>query len=135
MDINFNKSTKLSSLQSDFQKRFNYLKIEFFRKTTRGESDFKPQNILNTSLSIGEVSQTVSSDPMHINGLMKVSEIEHKFSEKLGIAVQVFRKSGKVWLLTSSSDHLTLDQLNKEAAEKEIVHGSERQENDYHEQE
>lgn len=135
MEIKFDKSTRLSQLQADFGKRFNYLKIEFFKLKSGPQDSYKATDILKNTLNIGEVSSKVNMDTFHIDGLMRAGEVERKFSEKLGINVQIFRKSGKVWLITSSSDGLTLDELNAQAREKEEIKKEEKDENDYHEQE
>ena len=135
MDINFNKSTKLSQLQIDFQKRFKFLKIEFFKEKKGPNPKYTAKDVLDNTLRIEETSSGTSDDQVHITGLMKVRDVEKNFSSKLGLYVQIFRKSGKVWLITSSTDHLTLDELNKEAAEKEIKLPNKREESDYHEQE
>ena len=40
--------------------------------------------------------------------------LESEF-EKLGINIQLFRKSGNVWLQTTTTDHWSIAQQNKEA--------------------
>ncbi len=135
MDINFDKTTQLSRLQEDFQKRFNFLKIEFFKEKTEKVPKYTANDVLDTSHKIGDVSTGINQEPVHITGLMKVRDVEQNFSGKLGLYVQIFRKSGKVWLITSSTDHLTLDELNKEAREKEVAPKGNTEQTDYHEQE
>jgi len=135
MDITFDKSTKLSKLQSDFQQRFNFLKIEFFREKSESDSKYTANDVLPNTHSIEEVSSGMHKEPIHITGQMKVRDVENDFSEKLGLYVQIFRKSGKVWLITSSTDHLTLDQLDKEAKAKETQPDTTSETTDYHEQE
>jgi hypothetical protein len=53
----------------------------------------------------------------------------------LGLYVQVFRKSGKVWLETTATDNWSLYKQNEEGQELS-VHGSSLSEElpDYHEQ-
>ncbi len=135
MEISFNKSTKLSQIQTDFQKRFNYLKIEFFKPKKEEKAGYTASDVLNNWLRIEEVSSGIDSTPVLINGSMKVGEVEKIISEKLGLHVQIFRKSGKVWLITSSTDHLSLDELDKEARERDTIPRTTHEESDYHEQE
>jgi hypothetical protein len=45
-----------------------------------------------------------------------VSKVEMGFQESFGISVQVFRKSGKVWLETSATDCWTLEEQNEQGA-------------------
>lgn len=135
MDINFDKSTQLSTLQHDFQKRFNYLKIEFFKEKKEKDPIYTASDVLDTSLKIEDASSGIHKEPIHITGLMKVRDVEQDFSSKLGLYVQIFRKSGKVWLITSSTDQLTLDEMNKEAREKETPPSEIKDDSDYHDQE
>ncbi|MBK9961781.1 MAG: hypothetical protein IPP06_10775 [Saprospiraceae bacterium] len=45
----------------------------------------------------------------------KVSTLENKFREVFGLHVQVFRKSGNVWIETTVTDDWTLEKQNNEA--------------------
>ena len=45
---------------------------------------------------------------------MTVNELEQRFSDVYGLGVQVFRKSGNVWLETTVTDGWTLEQQNKQ---------------------
>ena len=73
---------------------------------------------------------------ININGLMKVAELESAFFVTFGLAVQVFRKSGKVWLQTTATDDWTLEEQNLKATEienqtapkKNIIDAGDRQE-------
>jgi hypothetical protein len=49
---------------------------------------------------------------------MKVGELENLFAEKFGLYVQLFRKSGKVWLQTTTTDTWTLKEQSKLASEQ-----------------
>ena len=48
---------------------------------------------------------------------MTVNQLELLIFSKFGLAAQVFRKSGNVWLETSATDNWTLLQQNNEGAE------------------
>ena len=43
---------------------------------------------------------------------MPTWQVERLFESELGLHVQIFRKSGSIWLETSVTDDLTLDQQN-----------------------
>jgi hypothetical protein len=43
-----------------------------------------------------------------------VSDLEHQFENDFGLYVQVFRKSGRIWLETTATDNWTLEQQNEE---------------------
>ena len=67
---------------------------------------------------------------------MKVAELENAFAKSFGFAVQVFRKSGNVWLQTTATDDWTLEEQNLKATEiekqtaleKNIIDANDRQE-------
>jgi len=52
-----------------------------------------------------------------IYGQQKVSEVEQLFQDVYGLSVQVFRKSGTIWLETTATDDWTLNKQNDEAKE------------------
>ena len=51
---------------------------------------------------------------------MNVSTFEKLFEDRFGLYVQVFRKSGSIWLETSATDSWTLEQQNEEG--KSLAH-------------
>jgi hypothetical protein len=64
-----------------------------------------------------------------------VHELETLFQNRLGLYIQVFRKSGKVWLETTATDDWSLFKQNMEGKEWSEVRPIEHEERpDYHEQ-
>jgi len=47
-----------------------------------------------------------------ITGEMTVAEFEKMMKDTLKLNVQVFRKSAKIWLQTTSTDHWSLEKQN-----------------------
>ncbi len=60
---------------------------------------------------------------------------ERLFEETFGLYVQVMRKSGDTWLVTSVTDSLTLEQQNAKGRAGENVNFLPEDEYDYREQE
>ena len=48
---------------------------------------------------------------------MKVNKLENIFKDQFNLAVQVFRKSGNLWLETTMTDNWTLQQQNNHGRE------------------
>lgn len=118
MEIHINKTKTINSIQEEFQKHFPYLKIEFYNHAhSQGEGSLK-KNTLNSNLTIEAVQKHELSDTIKINGLTKVGDLESTFAKNFGLSVQVFRKSGKLWLQTTTTDNWTLAEQNQIAAEK-----------------
>ncbi len=99
----------------------------------------RQKNTLNNERAIGDVRKNNLSGTININGVMKVAELESAFSKTFGLAVQVFRKSGNVWLQTTATDEWTLAAQNQKAMEmekrtasdKNIIDAGDRQELEY----
>ena len=53
---------------------------------------------------------------------MPVWQLERLFEEDCGLHVQVFRRSGKIWLETSRTDDLTLEQQEAKAKAGDHIH-------------
>lgn len=118
MEIQINKTKTLKSIQEEFQKHFPFLKIEFYNHThSSGEGSLK-KNTLDNALTIGAVQKHEFSGTIKIDELTKVSDIENAFAKNLGLSAQVFRKSGNLWLQTTTTDNWPLAKQNQIAAEK-----------------
>ena len=69
-----------------------------------------------------------------INGHQKVDTLEQHFNDHFGINIQVFRKSGKSWLQTTTTDEWTLTEQNKKGEEMSHAVEQTASEDDIHEQ-
>ncbi len=118
MEIHINKTKTINSIQEEFQKHFPYLKIEFYTHAhSQGEGSSK-KSTLNSNLTIGAVLKHELSEIIKIDELMKVAELEGVFAKNFGLSIQVFRKSGNLWLQTTTTDNWTLAEQNQIAAEQ-----------------
>ena len=118
MEIIIDQTKKLSVIQTEFCKRFPYLKIEFYNHTHAVGEGSRKENTIDAHLSIEEVQIKKAVGVLKINGLMTVAELEGGFANTFGLSVQVFRKSGSIWLQTTVTDHWTLAEQNQKAMEK-----------------
>lgn len=118
MEIIIDQSKKLSEIQTEFCKRFPYLKIEFYNQTHAVGEGSRKEHTFDAHLTIEEVQKKKAEGVLKINGLMTVAELEGGFADIFGLAVQVFRKSGGLWLQTTVTDHWTLAEQNHKAMEK-----------------
>jgi hypothetical protein len=127
MDMIIRSTTSLKELKNQFNHRFSMLKLEFFKK-----GDKKP---VIEDITIADIRLSGHDGHIEIHSLLTASELERSFREIFGIDLQVFRKSGNVWLQTTTTDHLTLGELNNlgESMSKEIDLKSD--DYDYREQE
>lgn len=117
--MKINEKSTLSAIQQEFIKQFPNVKIEFY-KQTHAEGEGSPKSpIINGDLSIAEIQKEKNTGTIEIQGDMKVSEVEAAFASTFNVGAQVFRRSGNVWLQTTTTDELTLNEQNKKALERE----------------
>ena len=59
--------------------------------------------------------------PIEVVEEMKVKDLERIFKDQFSLAMQVFRKSGNLWLETTMTDNWTLQQQNDHGREISTV--------------
>lgn len=73
--------------------------------------------MIPSTRTIGDTQRAITDGTLEIDENMKVQDLEKQFQEQFSLAVQVFRKSGPVWLETTMTDNWTLSQQNKHGSE------------------
>lgn len=117
MKIEINDNRKIYAIQEEFNQAFPYLKLEFFKKPHK-KGGASPKEFVNeASKLIGECRTIHESGVINISPQLTVGELEENFSSVYGLSVQVFRKSGKVWLETTETDNWSLQKQNDEGQE------------------
>lgn len=66
-------------------------------------------------MSIDDIRTIHTSAWIDISGHVPVKALENQFFRLLGLNVQVFRRSGNLWLETTTTDHWTLAEHEKAA--------------------
>lgn len=111
MKISDNRT--IQSIQMEFTSKFPYLKLEFYRQPHEVGEGSQVKSLVDADKMIGEVRTIHNQGDLSINGHLKVSTLEQNFAEMYGLNVQVFRKSGTLWLQTTSTDEWTLSDQNR----------------------
>lgn len=117
MYLHISPSRLISDVQKDFNKAFPFLKLEFFNNRTFSRANFSVSQIIPSNKEIGDSQPGIPVVDLEIAEDMKVIELEQLFRDKFKLAVQVFRKSGKLWLETTMTDNWTLTQQNNHGRE------------------
>lgn len=103
----------------DIKKQFHYwfpnLKIEFFRTEQSGNEAQSKSEQLSNEFMIQDLAGVKYGD-FQFESQMTVKLFEEKFRDEFGLNVQVFRKSGAVYIETTKSDSMTLEQAEGEAS-------------------
>ena len=111
----------IGDIQREFNKAFPFLKIEFFNNKTFNRNGFMANQIIPQHKKIGDNQLHLNDGDIQVEEDMKVKDLEKIFKDQFSLAVQVFRKSGNLWLETTMTDEWTLQQQNRHG--KEISSG------------
>ena len=112
MKLIVNDNRKISVLQEEFNTVFPYLKLEFFSKPHQTGKGSAKQYLNPNSKTLGECRTVHNKGEIIIYPKTTVAELEQSFRKLYGLGIQVFRKSGKVWLETTVTDGWTLEEQN-----------------------
>ena len=110
-----NEQLTIEVVQKQFNKVFPFLKIEFFKeKHQKGIGTEKKNMYVNRNEYLFVIGHQDKSGQIQLDGNQTVQQLEEIFETNFGLHVQIFRKSGKIWLETSTTDGWTLNQQNEE---------------------
>lgn len=108
----------IGELQKQFSSVFPFLKIEFFTARDMLNKLPYPPPFLPSGTKINEAcTGKVKEGTLEFTGATSVAELERLFREDFSLWVQVFRKSGNLWLETTATDSWTLQQQNEHGRE------------------
>jgi len=122
MKIELSVDNTILDVQEAFHRVFPYLKLEFFNhKHGEYEGSVAQDRIRDTNRTLGSIEGNPHSGVLSIEPEMPTWQLEHLFEQEFGLHVQVFRKSGTLWLETSRTDDLTLDMQNAKGLASEHI--------------
>jgi hypothetical protein len=115
----------IADVQRDFNNAYPFLKLEFFRNGVTRQSRYHANLKIGNNTRLKD-SWFLKKDSGHLDlsDSMTVLQLEESFIDMFGLSVQVFRKSGNVWLETTMTDNWTLKQQSDHA--KEISRGNQK---------
>lgn len=117
MHLSIAPDRKISEIQKEFNDVFQFLKLEFFNNKSFARKNFTSSQIIPNTRKLSDGLLGIVKDTIKIDQDMKVSDLENLFRDKFRLAVQVFRKSGNLWLETTMTDDWTLLQQNNHGRE------------------
>ena len=112
MEIHIIDDKRLGEIKSEFSKYFPFLKLEFFKHAHNNGLGSPKEDMIVEDLVLGDIRTIHNEGDIVIRDDMEVGLLEQKFESKYGIHVQIFRKSGDIWLETSATDNWTLKEQN-----------------------
>lgn len=117
MIIKISAQTSIKQIQSAFTTRFPFLKLEFFIDSNSDQIFTANEMIKDHDKTIGELSKTVLNNEFEVHGSHTITELEQSFKTNFGLIVQVFHNRNHTWIMSTTSDQLTLEILNTRAEE------------------
>ncbi len=135
MTLHFSPDRTVADVQSDFLKAFPGLKLVFFTKPHHAYKGSAAKFMIEEKdLTLQQLAPHIKTGYLLLEPDMMVWQLERLLEQEYGLHVQVFRKSGEVWLETSVSDDLTLEQQQAKAVASEHVQQEFADPIDYREQ-
>jgi len=116
--LKISESIHLDVLKEDFNNAFGFLKIEFFKNSHGDHEPSSRKEMIKGNSLLSSLIKKNKEGYIDLNPAMTVAHLEKMFFDKFGLNVQVFRKSGLVWLETSATDNMTLKGQNELGMEK-----------------
>jgi hypothetical protein len=108
------KNETIDDIKSQFNSVYPFLQIGFFKEShTKGMANGK-NKIVEGNTKLKQLKLNLENGSVDFNGKTTVWELESYFEKYFGLHVQVFRKSGSIWLETSATDSWTLEQQNEQ---------------------
>lgn len=111
MELIINRDTVIKSVQDEFNSLYPYLKIEFLSSPKKYNGHIKLEKLPPT-FTFRSLTLEGNDVAININRHRTVADIEKDFQEVTGLSIQLYRKSGKVWIETSLTDDWTLGRQN-----------------------
>ena len=109
------KITMTSTLQHIFDQfcvAFPFLKLEFYTEKHILNEGSDASDQLTHNIWLNNFQPDLIEMDFNINGEISVAEFEKMMKDKFNLNVQVFRKSAKIWLQTTSTDYWSLNKQN-----------------------
>ncbi len=122
MTLDITSERSMGSLQTEFSEAFPGLKLAFFSKPHREFKGSAAKFLLqDREVPLSQLSSKLQAGELELGPETVVMDLEQEFEKKFGLHVQVFRKSGNIWLETSVTDNLTLAEQQIKAANSENI--------------
>jgi hypothetical protein len=112
MQIGIKPDTVVLDIQKEFNSYYPYLKLEFYRNLPPLNKPSPKAEKINPGEAFRKISRAHEGGIINIDRKRTVSELVLDFWTTLGLSVQVFRKSGNLWIETSLTDSWTLAKQN-----------------------
>ncbi len=108
MELLVKANDYIKDIQSRFNQHYPHLQIRFYNKEHSDLAGSPKSLEISNEVQISELNSEFEQIHVSISGNRQVTDIETDFETMANLHVQIFRKSGALWLQTSTTDHWTL---------------------------
>ncbi len=115
MKLIINDTISIFEIQDQFSKKYPFLKIEFFSQPHDIHVGSRKENLIPANLQLKDCRKKHNEGTIELEPETTVAQLEKQFQEIFGLYIQVFRKSGNVWIETTVTDDWTFAKQNDEA--------------------
>lgn len=111
MILNISADARVHDVQQQFHKLYPFLKIEFFNRTHAVEKLSSESDKISGDAYLKYYTRAL---PLTVDAseAMTVADFESTFLQLTDLSIQVYRRSGKLWIQTSMTDEWTLQEQN-----------------------
>jgi hypothetical protein len=106
------KEATIASIQQVFHAYFPFLKLEFYRNPHEVHALSKESEHLPSDMLVSTIPSFKESGVCMFSPSMKTGAFEQLMWDTFGLSIQIFRKSGSVWLQSALTDDWTLEKQN-----------------------
>ncbi|MBK7129482.1 MAG: hypothetical protein IPM74_06790 [Crocinitomicaceae bacterium] len=106
--IHISDNQKLKEIKEAFSNVYPHLKLEFFSEDHKTGEASARKAMYDDSLCLKDIRKNHHAGDLSVDGHQKTSTFERSFHDHFGLSVQVFRRSGNIWLQTTTTDDWTL---------------------------
>jgi hypothetical protein len=110
-------SKSIKDIQAEFHHMFPGLRIVFYQVGHDDHEGSEKDMEYTSDHQLFNIRQRHTEGVIEIKPEMTVQQLEQGFEELFGLHVQIFRKSGTVWLQTINTDDWTLKKQNEKGLE------------------
>ncbi len=115
--IQFNPDSNIEDAKAVFSRYFPYLKWEFFAVPHIAMQGNPKKEMIKDNPKMEELTKIQEPISISFTGHTTVQELEQQMEDQLGLHIQVFRRSGNIWLETTVTDEWTLSFQNEQGKE------------------
>lgn len=115
MELSIDRDTLIKDVKRAFNELYPYLKLEFFENPSPGNGLGTKAKKIDENKLVCRISKFNQTGSIDMNAKTLVRQLENDFWNLFGLSVQVYRKSGNLWLETSLTDSWSLEKQNQEA--------------------